>query len=379
METNRIVVAPWLELKEALRFGSVEFLPKNIALERWPVAAPCIDAVTSYFCDGYAFPYDEFKQAFLIGQSVPMRPVLTKPTIVNFASDKEAGTIEIAFDALAFASMAKANDSFEYSNATVFYHGVQKLDGSAFVAHRTRRRTGGQLNGFDPRCRIESKPSYCGKFVTPDDEFLRALEFSLFASCSNELREALGILGHATLDSDQVQPEIESSFYALVAERLLADRSRKADIRQRLDSARELLQPLVAGGGEHVVKALDVTNDRRNGVWHSGPRRVRPLEAYENHPFVPFSLVAFRAIEACIIAVLVKAGALDAHSDLAIKARVIDEWIGGISSDAAVPDDVIERNERARAAADILPRYGKAKLAAALERHLLESTGRTPR
>ncbi len=195
-EPSTIMVYPWLELREPLSVCGVEFLPRQIAIERAGVKAASVEAATSYFYSPYVMRPT--------GESLELSPV--NPTVVFINEKTSPDRVETATHVLCFGTLvANVERAGLYANATVFDHHVQNLGPNPEVyARRTRRIHGHGLHGALINTVIEVQPSWCGKFITPNADLLNALESFIFEERTKPIRDALESLMTATADADNI-------------------------------------------------------------------------------------------------------------------------------------------------------------------------------
>jgi hypothetical protein len=337
-EPERIMVYPWLELREPLTVCGVEFLPREVSIARASAKAANIEAATSYF-------YSPFIMS-MPGEPVELSPV--NPTVVFMDEKTTRDRVEIATQVLCFSSLvANIERAGLYANATVFDHHVQKLGPDPNVyARRTRRMHGNALGGAMISNVLEVQPAWCGKFVTPNAELMHALEAVILEERAKPIGQAVESLMTATADADNVSADLERAMYARAAERLLHRAGEPIKGRRQRQEARGLaiLGPILTAwenpsDGRQIMNAWDAFREYRNEYWHPD-ERTSPPYAFELQTAIHTNLVAFRMLVALIVATLVDLGALDIMSKPAAFVPAIESWIGAIKeNDARDPQE----------------------------------------
>lgn len=330
-QSRIVLICPWWELNEEFSFCGFEFMPKDMAIDRHPELAATIRGATQSFSTGYMFPDDEHADAHFLGKDVPLRPQLTRPTIVVPREETSIDELLAAIDMIAFATTCKIGTGF-YTNSAVFESRILHTNGaSAFITEETRRMTGGALNLYAPSTRIETRPRHCGQYYSPDEEVLSALEL-LFRDPSREpFFKAFAALRQATRDDCFIPYELERSFFALVLSRLLGDLLTSDSLEAHMAVVIPLLDSKVQGGAENLLNAYRVTKYTRNEVWHPVSRTAARFP-FESQMLVPLNVVLFRLVDAVVIARLIDLGLVSRDSKLGSKIEAINAWIGDLGA-----------------------------------------------
>jgi hypothetical protein len=326
---KEIVVFPWLsDLREPMTVCGAVFLPRGIAIERARDNASAIEAATSYFFEPYVR-----RDASGKFELTPL-----EPAVVLLNGVVTGDIVETAAQILAVASVAASvPNAGLYANSAVFAHFQQTLGGApGFVGRRTRRMHGSARHASHVDNVIEVRPIWCGRFVSPNGDLVRALEAMVFTPRGAVLRYALSSLFLATGDADNYPADIERSMYARAAERLLHDKADHPKRRRGLQEqrGRSWFAPImtafgVNATGQHVLDARSAMFEQRNEVWHPNARKL-PLFPFEQQTAIAQNLIVFRALLALLIGFLVDAGAVAPDSMLAAFVPAIDQWLGAI-------------------------------------------------
>jgi|GEM_PF-5668158 hypothetical protein len=359
-QPNGMLVCPWLELRGPLVFGDIELLPASVAIDQYPSLAPGIRTETSTYSTGYRHPRTlEELEVHQRGEDVVFDIEWVEPSVIMLHEQVDVERARTALDALCFASLASNDGSVFYANAEVFRSEVVPLrfDGLRATVHR--RMSGSLIDGATAGVQFETRPRWCGQFVHGEAELAEALAAVVFEPEAEPLRDAFSALRLASKDAADVPVDVERSFFAMVVTHLM-DRGAASDTMQAHEEyALRLLGPLVSDGAPQILAVMKAVRHVRNGMWHPKPRTA-DLMPLERQRLVPFNLLAFRMVEALVVASLVDMGALAPGSKHALKVSAIEEWIAATNTLADQPDEErkdatsrMERNDRAKAACSI--------------------------
>jgi hypothetical protein len=360
-QPKAMLVCPWLELREPLEFGGLEMMAAGTARERYPVLAGPIAAETS---EKYSTGYRHTRSLKDLvehqrGEEVTFDIEWVEPSVVMLYANEDVERVRTALDALCFASLAENDRSVIYANAEVFRSDVVPLRTDGLSADVQRRMSGNSINGSIAGLWFETRPRWCGQFIKGDQGLLDALAAVIFLEDAASPRNALSALRLASKDASDVPPDVERSFYAMVVARMMDRGAGNDSVEEHRAYAARLFAPILSNGAPNILSVMMAVRHVRNGVWHPKPRKAELLLC-ERQRLVPFNLIAFRMVEALVIATLHDMGALATESKQVTKIGAIEEWIGTVNALAKEDDEApmdpsswMARNERAKSACAI--------------------------
>jgi hypothetical protein len=336
MNNPEMAVFPWIDLKEPLTIGDVEFLPRAVAIERAGELGPNVDASTSYFYD------HRIEGAPYLGH--PLGLVSLQPTVVLLDGTITYERVDRAALVWGFATIFGNDGQFTYANSTTFQHFYQKLGGEAGVhARRMRRMHGSLLNGSLVMNALDVRPHWCGNCHDPDEDMLPLLESIIDDSGAGPIWQALDALRLATKDDDTEPAAAEHAHYARAVERLLHRPGQPRKQRDHLQRAlaEELLRPMLANATPpyRILDVRDAVRDRRNEFWHP-EASFAPKRTFEKQVKVHPNLIAFRAISTLITASIRAIVNRPLPDRLETYVEAVEEWTRQIQeTDPRKPED----------------------------------------
>jgi hypothetical protein len=336
-KVERVVIYPWIALKTPVTVCGVEFLPRDVAVERADGLGGYILAATSYFYDYLMDGAPDFN-----GTPLTLRPL--EPSVVLLNDTTTTEHVERANLVWFFSVMFANNLGFRYANATVFQHFYQNIGSGepGVYARRTRRMHGTKLDGAMSANIVETRPIWCGSYHEPDATMLALLEEVIDQPDAKPIRECIKALLTATSDNDTMLPDEEHANFARAAERLLhrlGQTSKTRDVEQRA-LGKALLEQVVPShsGGWQIMEVRDAMRDQRNTFWHPEGRKngARP---FENQTAIRPNLVAFHATTALLVATARALLGRDLGDELTDYVEAVEEWVASIKENDPRPSD----------------------------------------
>lgn len=352
---KRVVIYPWIDLKAPLTICGVDFLPRDVAIERAGNAGDHVAAASSYFYDYLMDGAPDFD-----GTPLSLRRLV--PSVVLLDDATTAERVERANLVWFFSVIFANNLGFRYANATTFQHFYQNIGGERGVyARRTRRMHGSKLDGAMLANVVDTRPVWCGNYHHPDATMLALLEEVIDRSDAEPIRECIAALLTATSDNDTVLSDEEHANFARAAERLLhrpGQTSRTRSHEQRTLGA-ALLQQVVPShcGTWQILEVRGAMRDQRNAFWHPEDRKGA-THPFEKQTAVRPNLMAFHATAALLVASERGLLGRDLGDGVTDYVEAVEEWIAGIKeNDPRLPDEASDvsavlRAVRSRKAVD---------------------------